>query len=110
MSAIIRARDLDRYITIEQVTYTANSINEQVAAWTTFAQVWASKHDLVGREFSLANQAATAVIDTLFRSWWLDGISAAMRISLEGSYWNVHGIAELGRREGVEIRASRVVR
>lgn len=96
--------NLDRFITIE--TPTEGSAGE-APTWATFAQVWANKRDVTGRERFAARQEL-AQRTTVFRTFWLDGLTEKMRIQYDGLTFDIEGIAELGFKEAVDITATAV--
>lgn len=101
---MIPAGPLDRYVTIEQKTKTRDAYGAEIETWTTFAQVWASKRDIRGREYFAAQQV-NAETDTVWRIRWIAGVKAEMRINWNGTLYDIQDIAEIGRREGLEIMA-----
>lgn len=100
---------LDRRITIERLGTTYNDDNEPVSVWTALATRWASKQDVSdGEKIRAAEVGAT--VTTRFQVRWdsvTETITAADRIIYDGQEYEVAGTKELGRREGIEITASR---
>jgi head-tail adaptor len=105
----LQSGELDRRIVIQQnvvllvdgaTTYT----------WTTLATVWARKIDTTGTERQ-ASQVSTAFIDSLFVIRYVPGLMAQMRIQEFGTtfIWDIIAIAEIGRREGIELSCRRVI-
>lgn len=99
----MRAGDLDRQITIEAPTETPNAIGEPIQTWSVFVTVWAKVAPVRGRERFTADQVA-AEADTIFRIRWLVGVTEKMRVSYDGRLYDITYIAELGRREGMELQ------
>jgi SPP1 family predicted phage head-tail adaptor len=102
----LRAGDLDRRITIERPAAAQNGFGEDVPSWAEVATVWASKRDLTGAEYFRA-ASINAEITTRFRLRYLAGLTADMRIVIGSEIYVIASIAELGRREGLEIMAVR---
>lgn len=102
---VTRAGNLDRRITIEQATETQNAVGEPIVTWSTFATLWASKRDVTGRE-PFTSQERYAEVDTIFKIRWIDDLSAKMRISYDGRYYDIIRFNELGRKEAIEIMAT----
>lgn len=100
----MRAGELDRRIVIETPTDTQDSAGGPTQTWATFATVWAKVIPLRGQEYFAANQNNTQV-DSTFRIRWLSGVTATMRISYDGEYWDIQHIAEIGRQEGLDLLA-----
>jgi SPP1 family predicted phage head-tail adaptor len=101
----MRAGRLDRRIVIEQPVYAQGADGQAVKTWLFFAEVCAEKRDTAGREFIAADRE-TAALTTTFRLRWLSGVSREMRISYGGALFDIQHIAEIGRREGLEIVAT----
>lgn len=99
----MRAGDLDRQITIEVPTETPNAIGEPIQSWAAFATVWAKVGPVRGRERFTADQVA-AEADTTFRIRWLAGVTEKMRVSYDGRLYDITYIAELGRRDGLDLQ------
>lgn len=95
----MRAGPLDRRIVIEQRSLTKNSAGGVTESWSTFATVWAQKMDLRGEEFQAATRENARTI-TEWRIRYISGLKSEMRISCNGQYYNITGIAETGRRDG----------
>ena len=100
----MRAGLLDRQITIEEATTAQDSYGQPLETWTTFAVVWAAKVDIKARERFTANQPL-AEETTRFRIRYLDNLTPQMRVRHDGKVYDIQGIAELGRRVGLEITA-----
>lgn len=102
---MLAAGKLDRVVRILTVTETADAVlNGLVRTTVTLADVWAEKRDLRGREF-FAGAAANSEIDTIFRIRWRSDVTPLDRLSLDGREYDIVSVAEIGRREGLEINA-----
>jgi len=105
----MRAGPLDRRITLERYGISYNSDFEPIEGWTELGKRWASKEDVSDGEKVRAAQVGASVT-TRFRVRY-DGltstITAADRLTCEGLEYEIQGLKELGRREGLEITASR---
>lgn len=100
----MRAGELDRLIVIQAGAPARGSNGEATYTWSTFATVWASYKPLRGQEY-LAAQQVNAEIEAVFRIRWLASLTTAHRISWDGRLWDIQGINEIGRREGLELMA-----
>ncbi len=103
------ARSLDRRITLERFGTTRNEWNEPVEGWTELGGRAASKQDVSDGEKLRAAQVGGTITtrfqvryDTLTRT-----ITASDRLICEGVEYGIVGTKEIGRREGIEITASR---
>ncbi len=99
----MRSGRMDRKITIQKVTETRSSSGQITKTWSTFAAVWAHKIDSGSREFFSRVNAEVGEFVTIWRIWFLSGLTQKMRIKYENEYYDIQGIKELGRREGYEI-------
>jgi SPP1 family predicted phage head-tail adaptor len=102
----MRAGNRDRLITIQGKTATADSFGEPIEAWVDVDTVWAEKKDLRGTELFAARQEVASV-DTRFRILYRTDVTALNRILYEGIYYDIAAVLEIGRREGLEIYASK---
>lgn len=83
--------------------------------WTLVAEVWARKRDARARErFAQVTSQVIADVDCVFEVRWHPfGTTlrpdthriVAANVSPE-QVWNIVGVAEIGRREGLEISAA----
>jgi SPP1 family predicted phage head-tail adaptor len=105
----MRAGRLDRRIELRHRTTTRTEASGQtVEAWPVeYATVWAEKFDLRGREYFAAQQV-TAEVTTRFRIRHRGDVLMTDRIACEGLSYNINSIAEIGRREGLEILATAI--
>lgn len=101
---MLEAGKLDRRVDILAVTTGADDMGGVTHATSVVATVWAEKHDLRGREFYAAN-ADNAEIETRFRIRYRDDVTAENLISYDGREFEIVSVAEIGRREGLEIMA-----
>lgn len=101
----MRAGQLDRRITIEQRTDSRSGTGASNAAWSTVATVWARVSHGGGRERDGA-VLDRATGEVTFRIRHRTGLNPTMRIVWESRYYDIAHIAEVGRREGLDIRAT----
>lgn len=79
---------------------------EQIESWPTpYASVWAEKRDLRSREF-LAARSVNAELTTTFRIRHNPDVLMTDRIVYAGKSYAINAIAEIGRRDGLEIQAA----
>ena len=107
----MRAGRLDRRLTIRRATRTQNALGETVETWADVATVWASKVDKATAEADArgSGEARAATITTHFRIRWSTTTAAVTpldRVFVGGREFDVTGVREIGRREGVEIMAT----
>ncbi|HEX7119399.1 MAG TPA: phage head closure protein [Longimicrobiales bacterium] len=96
-------------ITIEHPVSAQNEYGEPVEDWATFAEAWASREDLAGREYFAAKQTLSEVT-TRFRLRYIEGISPKMRILSDGLAYKIVSPPQdpEGRRRELIIMAKRV--
>lgn len=101
---MIAAGKLDRRVTIEQPSVAADAYGGQVTTWTTFKVAWAEVRPIRGAERfeAMAQRAARFEV---FRIRYLSGVTPKMRIVWDGRVYNIRNIAEVGRREGLDLMA-----
>lgn len=104
----IASGELDRRITIKEITTARNDVGEPVETQSTFATVWASKRDLSSREFLEARQYSSE-ITTEFKIRYLPGIKHGMVIDFDGDTYRIEQVKELGRKVAQIILASAFV-
>lgn len=103
----MRSGNLDRRIVIEKNAASQNSFGEPEESWSTFATVWANVRPVRGNE-QFASDQRRAERQSIFRIRYLSGLTEKMRISHDSAYYDIEGIIEIGRREGMEITATAV--
>lgn len=104
----MRATGRDWLITIQRMTLTYDAHNRPIETWADVAQVWAEKRDVSDGERFRAAQTE-AQITTRFRLLWspqIADVNPKDRIALDGALYDISGVKEIGRREGIEITAA----
>jgi len=101
----MRAGELDRQIVIEKAVETQSATGAPIEVWSEFATVWAGRRDIRAREFFGA-QAVQSKVTAVFRIYWRGDLTTDMRVNDGGALFDIAGLAELGRRDGLEIMAS----
>lgn len=100
----MRAGKLDRRVRIERETVTRDDHGGQVQAWELVATVWAQVVPLRGQALVQSAQLMPGV-ETKFVMRWREGVTAADRLVYDGENYQILHLAEIGRREGLEILA-----
>jgi SPP1 family predicted phage head-tail adaptor len=103
----MRAGDLDRKVNLERYTLNQNDFGEPIETWSLIASVWASRAILSGNETFESDQTAALALYR-FRMYYRSDLDATCRIVYEGRNYNIKFIAEIGRREGLDITAELV--
>lgn len=104
----MQAGKLDRRVTIESYSTTRDANGGEVRSWSTLATVWANKHDMTGFERGVSNQEALAEVETTWLIRYRSDVTAKMRLYDGVSYYNIEGIAEIGRKWGLQLKCKRV--
>lgn len=105
---VMLAGKRDRRITIERYSVTRSPAGAEVQTWSELATVFAEKLDLSDRERVAAAQVS-AEITTRFRILYsrrVADVNPKDRISHAGRTYDIWGVKEIGRREGLEITAA----
>lgn len=99
-----RPTRMDKRITIQQWgadSPAQDGYGAPSGSWSTYAIRWAEKIDKSGREFFQGGTIGETIC--VFKVRYVDGLSYKMRISYDSEYYDIVGIAELGRRDTHEI-------
>ena len=104
----MRARSLGRRITFQTFTTVQDATGEPIKTWTDLITVAASKLDVTGRERFTARQEL-AQETTVFRIRYRTDITGQARIVYDSKTYDIEGIAELGRREALDITATAIL-
>lgn len=102
----MRAGKLDRRVIVQRLSETVSAAGTVSEAWTTFGELYAELVNLA----TVEGKAAFGDADTtaaLLRTRYYSGLTTADRFVLNGDFYNIKGIAEIGRRQGLEIRIER---
>jgi SPP1 family predicted phage head-tail adaptor len=102
----MRAGQLDRRVTLQSRTTVKSATTGAVSeVFTDLVTVWAQRTDLRGREYFAAQQI-NADVTAKFRIRWRSGITELHRIVDGTTTFDIANVAEIGRREGLEILAT----
>ena len=96
----------DRRIVIQSPgTPTVNAMGEQIPNWETVATLWAKYMPLRDSERLQAAQVQST-ITVRFQVLWslsVDQVDERHRVLFDGRVFDVVGVKEIGRREGLEL-------
>lgn len=98
----MNAGELDRRVEIQRATITRDDWNTPVETWATIATTWASKRDRHETEINELNQTVTFT-RTLWKIRYRADISTTDVLVYGAETYDITGIKELGRQEGLEI-------
>lgn len=99
----MRAGRMDRRITIERMTTSADSMGFPSPTWSTHKTIWAEVVWMGGKEMLQTSREVTKET-ALFRVWYVD-VTTHDRINYDSKTWDILTIKEIGRKEGLEITA-----
>lgn len=95
---------LDRIVTIQRMTVTQDETGQPVEAYATWRVVKMGKKDIRADE-RLRSDQELATEATVFVSHWITDLLTTDRLVVDEKTYDIVGIAELGRRSGLEITA-----
>ncbi|WP_291295818.1 phage head closure protein [Elioraea sp.] len=104
---MMRAGRLDRRVTLQRPTDVQDASGTVTQTWADAADVWAGRRDPRGREY-VAAQALQAEVETLYTIRHHDDAVPTPRWRLidGGRVYDIRSVAEIGRREGYELRCT----
>lgn len=103
----MNAGRLDRQVIFERPDPHVDGSGAEVPGWIEHAEVWAEVMPIIAKERIAAPQTM-GVRTAKIRIRWRKDITSDMRIRHDGAWWSIDGIAELGRREALEILATAI--
>lgn len=96
---------MDRRITLQSRTVTQDATGEADETFTTVTTVWAQVTPTREAEpFTDSDQHQAKVTQT-FKIYYRSDVDYTTRIVYQSDNYNIESIKELGRREGLEIKA-----
>lgn len=95
---------MDRQITIQRAVHSQGDYGDPIVTYTDVATVWANVYSGGGREFTAARQI-NAEVTVQFQIRYMADLKRDMRIVYEGDYYDIDRIAEVGRRDRLDIFA-----
>ena len=93
---------MDRLVALQDDSGTETD-GKHVATWAPFATVWAEKIEAAGREAFLAGIDQAELADMRFRIRYRTDVTPRTRLLLDSVVFDITHVAELGRREGLEL-------
>lgn len=103
----MRAGALDRWLTLQKRTVADNALGEEAETFVDLATVKASKTDVSDAEKVRAQQVGAEITTRFQIRWsvnWSD-LNPKDRVTCDGRAYEVTGVKEIGRRDGIEITA-----
>lgn len=99
---MMEAGKLDREIVVERLITTLDEFGGEVTTWSPLATVPAEVNPISDGERFRAGQIGAQVTHR-FRIRWGIGVKPTDRVLYDGLVFELHGVKEVGRREGQEL-------
>jgi SPP1 family predicted phage head-tail adaptor len=101
----MRLGPLDRRVTVQRETVTStDDLNNPVTAWSDLFDAWASvRFDFEDENVAAQQRYAERVVTFTIR--WQSDVKTTDRVLFESDPFNILGIRELGRKDGLELKA-----
>jgi len=93
---------MNQRIRIEQATVAADAYGEPIKSWGVLDHVWAAVIPLRVNERFASQQVGRDVELKLVVHYRTD-VTEMMRLLLEGDYYDIKGVTEIGYHEGLEL-------
>ena len=101
-------QQLDRLVTIQQLSTTEDAFGDDVQTWVDVAEVFTRVMPRSAQEqFRNDANITVASTTTVFRIRYRDDLDEAMRVVYDGHNWDIEGIIEVGRRDKLDVIATR---
>ena len=97
---------MDSRVAIQRATLTVNSYGERAESWATIATVWAEVQYKVGGGESLQSDQVFSEQRVHFIIRYSSDVSdlkPSDRVSYKSNVYQIEGIQEIGRQEGLRI-------
>lgn len=104
----MRAGRLDRKIELQRATNGRSERGDKVPTFTTYETVPANIKRVSAKEIIRAGQV-TPEFDVVATIRYRSDVSTKDRFLFEGLIYNILGVTEIGRREGLELMAKGAV-
>jgi SPP1 family predicted phage head-tail adaptor len=103
----MRAGSLDRIVQLQGAVESRTASGGVLIAWTTFATVYASRRDTLGSERLTIGVEQTSA-DSVWRIRWRDDVTSSTRLREGDVAWDIIAVAELGRRDGLDLTCNKI--
>jgi head-tail adaptor len=101
---MLKAGAMDRLLEIQKPSLTVDAVGGRVEAWELVCKAWA---ELVPQSVRARYDGAVESSEEklIFRMRYRDGILGTYRLLHNAKAYQITGVQEVGRREGLEITA-----
>lgn len=98
---------MDRKIALQSQALSVAANGERKAGpWATYASVWAEERQTTARE-TMTGKTEQAQRSMAFTIRWRGDVTERHRVLYDGDAYDIVGIREIGRREGLELLTQR---
>ena len=106
MGKMLSSGKLDRAVDIMARTVVQDATGAPLESWALLASVKGARWYLNGTETDVADGSTQQVLTGVrFMLRWRTDVTSDMRLVCEGATFNITGIEEIGRREGLLVYA-----
>lgn len=102
---MLASGDMDRRIVLQRSTMVADEYGEPIKTWADFVtnpEVWAKVRPITGTERFQAQQVNPNT-DTRFFIRFRSDVVVKDRVAYNSEHYDILGILEIGRQEGLEL-------
>jgi SPP1 family predicted phage head-tail adaptor len=104
---MMRAGKMDRQFTIDRASETIDDAGTPVQTWATFAAMWGELIENSTADSPQAEGSRTTASLTL-KTRYIAGVTLEDRLTYQGTQHRLTDLQEIGRREGLLIKAAKV--
>ncbi len=97
---------MDRRISVERATLVTNAYGERVETWAALANVWADVSYKAGGSESIQSEQVFSEQRVNFTIRYSNAVSSLRtsdRVTYAGEIYQIEGVQEIGRNEGLRI-------
>ena len=95
---------MDRRIELQEVILSQNEAGESIEVPVKVFDSWAEVREMRGSERHMSAQTV-AQADTKFKIRWRPNVTAINRIIYNNKSYDITGVLEIGKQEGLELHA-----
>ncbi len=106
---MMSAGGMDRFLGLRHRVSSRTLQNEELLTWpANYTEVWARKRDIRGSKRFAAREFEAEQL-TEFQIYWRSDILSTDRIYLDTFVYEILQIAEIGRREGLDLLCQAII-
>ncbi len=100
---------LDKRIVIQSVVVTPDATGEPISVYSTLATVWAFRVSQSPKEIYNAGMQRVAEEIAMWQIRYRTDVNVLMRVLHAGKVYDIKGITEIGRKEGLTLITEAIV-